>query len=500
MKTNKYIKIFLLLFILIYFFLGMPLVTSAAEQTCGGKYPDDGKCVAACSDGFSEDTTAGLCSGAMKCCHEYGATASLKLQIPLLTYTDANSIYEYIGNIYTVALYIIIPIAIVVIIFAGIQWASSAGNPERIKESKALLFRAFLGIGMALFSYVILSVVGITQLSPLQIKYISPILLEEIDNETPLSDRCVPENTSPECTSGVAKNNPLLSTAQAARNCKLVTTKCSTCANVPELKQNCPNKNRKLSYGGCGTLSSSGCGISSLTMVLKYLGKNVTVENIITLADQNDYRNCPYTKAIYDAKKKRCNTDRCTGTKYDIFTNPAQKAKTTTQGNKTFGPSNVLKKYGLNGEILVGQVDSKGKDVDSKKEILKHLEKGHPIIISTDNHKVTKAGHFIVLIGCTDCFNDKKRKVYYRDPNRPSGTPFTPNNKNYRELFDTIKSAFWIYSGGVGSSCSASNPCQSDYFCNRSGACMAKRPANQICTRNEMCITGKCDLSISKCK
>jgi uncharacterized protein YvpB len=499
MTITKNIKIYLLLFILIYLFLGLPLITSAAEQTCGQKYPDDGKCVAACSDGFSEDTTAGICSGAMKCCHEYGATASLKLQIPLLTYTDANSIYEYIGNIYTVAIYIIIPIAIIVIIFAGIQWASSAGSPERIKESKTLLFRAFLGIGMALFSYVILSVVGITQLNPLQIKYISPILLEEVNTETPLDDRCVPENTSPECVSGVAFNNPLLLSAQAAQNCKLVTTKCKTCANVPELKQNCPDKNRKLSYGGCGTLSSSGCGIASLTMAINYLGKNVTVEDIIKIADQNNYRRCPYTKAEYDSKKKRCNTNNCGGTNYDIFVRPGQKAKTTTQGDKKFGPSKVLQKYNLNGEILVGQVDSKGNDIDAKETILKHLEKGHPIIISTGNKKVTGSAHFIVLIGCENCFDDKKRKVYYRDPNRPSGSPFTPNNKKYKELFDTIKAAFWIYSGGSGSSCGSKNPCMSDYFCNTSGVCMAKRPTGGICTRTEMCLSNKCDLPNNKC-
>ncbi len=176
MKLNVYIKKIVFLFIFIFIFFNFSLI-AFAEQTCSQRYPINGKCVEKCEDGYTEDQGVGLCKEEKdKCCHEYAATQSLKLQIPLLTYTDANNIYEYIGNIYSVALYILVPIAILVIIYAGIQWASSGGAQERIKASKVLLFRAFLGLGLAIFSYTLLSVVGITTISLSDVTYISPIV------------------------------------------------------------------------------------------------------------------------------------------------------------------------------------------------------------------------------------------------------------------------------------------------------------------------------------
>ena len=93
------------------------------------------------------------------------APASIKLQIPILMQTETSNVYEYIGNIYTAALYIIVPITILIIIMAGLQWASSAGNSEQIKAAKNLIIRGFIGLGIALLSYSILSLIGITSLS-----------------------------------------------------------------------------------------------------------------------------------------------------------------------------------------------------------------------------------------------------------------------------------------------------------------------------------------------
>jgi murein DD-endopeptidase MepM/ murein hydrolase activator NlpD len=100
--------------------------------------------------------------------------ASIKLQIPLLTYDTANNIYEYIGNIYTTALYIIVPITIFIIIMSGLQWVSAGGNYEQIKAAKSLIMRGFIGLGIALLSYTILSFVGITSLSLPGITKIEP--------------------------------------------------------------------------------------------------------------------------------------------------------------------------------------------------------------------------------------------------------------------------------------------------------------------------------------
>ncbi len=163
-KNNK-TKYLLIIFIGFFLFC---LTTNPviAQQTCEKKYPGgDGVCRDTCKDWESEDDAAGLCPDPnKKCCHEFAETASLQLQIPILQYTKASNVYEYAGNIYTAALYIIIPIAIVVIIISGIIWASSGGNPEQMQSAKNMILRAFIALGIALLSYTILSVVGITSI------------------------------------------------------------------------------------------------------------------------------------------------------------------------------------------------------------------------------------------------------------------------------------------------------------------------------------------------
>ncbi|MBD3359900.1 MAG: hypothetical protein GF365_04315 [Candidatus Buchananbacteria bacterium] len=102
-------------------------------------------------------------------------TAKLKLQVPLLDYTEASNIAEYIGNIYTAVLYIIVPIIIVVIIFSGILWVIAGGNQELINKAKSRILHGFIGLGIALFSYVLLSFVGIKEITTPGIAKIDPV-------------------------------------------------------------------------------------------------------------------------------------------------------------------------------------------------------------------------------------------------------------------------------------------------------------------------------------
>ncbi|MBD3359901.1 MAG: peptidoglycan DD-metalloendopeptidase family protein [Candidatus Buchananbacteria bacterium] len=165
MKNHKKTKYLLIIFIVIFLFC-LATNTVNAQQTCEQKYPGgDGVCRDTCKDWESEDSASGLCSDANEtCCHEFAETASLQLQIPILQYTESSNVYEYAGNIYTAALYIIVPIAIVVIIISGIIWASSGGNAEQMQSAKNMILRAFIALGIALLSYTILSVVGITSI------------------------------------------------------------------------------------------------------------------------------------------------------------------------------------------------------------------------------------------------------------------------------------------------------------------------------------------------
>jgi len=101
------------------------------------------------------------------------APPKLKLQVPIFGYTEATNLAEYIKTIYQYALYVLVPIAIVIVIWAGIIWIFAGGNVARIKEAKKYITGALTGVIIGLLSYVILSFVGITELKNPNIEYIA---------------------------------------------------------------------------------------------------------------------------------------------------------------------------------------------------------------------------------------------------------------------------------------------------------------------------------------
>jgi hypothetical protein len=385
-----------------------------------------------CAPGVSADTNTALCPNGGKCCHKTSAVASIRLQVPLLTYETANNIYEYMGNIYTTALYIIVPITIVIIIMAGLQWVSAAGNTDTIRKAKSLIINGFIGLGIALFSYVILSIVGISSIQGINPEYIPSI---EVNNETPGYDQC--DATIPRCTgsdkttyqSNLAKSNLdlLIKPAQAGA------------AKVPLLKQWQPPLD-KTPYGNiCGTVKSAGCGPTSFTMLLKYMGFQAEVKDIAAKAHNYNYRPC--TSPKWDAQKEDC-VD-CAGT-----------------SNKAFvSGSKLLNDYNLKGEDLGGCLS--GKPINPK--ILEHLAKGEPIIISlsaTEDQKkkgneqyargvqrkdincgnpYTCAAHYVVLTGCDGCDKNKDAVIYMNDPNH-ANTQITQ-----ADLTKYLKFSSWIH-------------------------------------------------------
>ncbi len=168
---KKIIIIFNILFLL--FFLLAPKTSQA--KTCSEKYPGDGYCQEKCSDGDFTDSGAELCSASKeKCCHNDVAATPIILQVPILQYSEATNATEYIAKIYEASLYIIIPFIIVIIIFAGVLWAMARGDNSLIQKAKSRILYGFIGLGIALFSYVLLSIVGITGLSSLKATYIQP--------------------------------------------------------------------------------------------------------------------------------------------------------------------------------------------------------------------------------------------------------------------------------------------------------------------------------------
>jgi len=159
-----------IIIIIFLFFIFLP-VSLFAQEPCETKYPDDGKCKTDCEAGEYHDDTAGLCTTG-KCCHKYAEPVNITLQVPLFGYVKAQNIAEYIMTIYNTALYIVVPIIIVVLIFSGALWVLSGGDKEVISKAKSSIISAFIGLGIVLFSYVILSFFGLTELRVPQIEYI----------------------------------------------------------------------------------------------------------------------------------------------------------------------------------------------------------------------------------------------------------------------------------------------------------------------------------------
>ncbi|HDQ23033.1 MAG TPA: hypothetical protein ENN28_03625 [Candidatus Uhrbacteria bacterium] len=412
----KQLKIFLIISFLFLFPLAI-----FAQEPCETKYPDDGKCKVDCEAGEFYDDTAGLCTTG-KCCHKYAEALDLTLQVPLFKYVKAENIADYLVTIYNLSLFIVVPIVILVIIYAGVMWIFSGVNVDLVKKSKSYIINAFIGLGLILFSYIILSIFNLTEFKGLQIEYIPE---EFVNNETG-GDAC--DATKPWCTGSTTflqiknRRNYFISQVQAQMPAHT--------SRVPLIKQ-WQSPYDKTPYGICGTIKSSGCGITSLTMVMRYLtGQSINLVEIAKKAGDDGYRVCPQN-AKWDENKQDCPT--CSGTSYDIF--------------KT--GSTILKQYNLQGKSLMGK--------NATTNILNHLKNQEPVIVSVSKvdigdggnpetgkpNRFTSFGHFIVLTGCENCDGKDPKGVviWVNDPNR---------NNQWMTLAELrtpgfLKSAFLIY-------------------------------------------------------
>jgi hypothetical protein len=120
------------------------------------------------------DNNSSRCALGQKCCYKTLAPSAIELQsqsedniqlqIPLFDFAKTNSIAEYIYKIYQYVLILLIPLTILMIIWGGIQWITAGGDNNKIKSAKAQIISAFVGLFIALFSFIFLNLVGITSL------------------------------------------------------------------------------------------------------------------------------------------------------------------------------------------------------------------------------------------------------------------------------------------------------------------------------------------------
>ena len=82
-------------------------------------------------------------------------TASVSLGNPLGNATP----HSLIGRIIDAILGIIGSLALLMFIFGGITWMTSAGSPEKIKKGRDILIWASIGLAIVFFSYAIVKFV-----------------------------------------------------------------------------------------------------------------------------------------------------------------------------------------------------------------------------------------------------------------------------------------------------------------------------------------------------
>jgi len=185
-------KIHIIAFKLFFCFFCLILLasipTAKADTSCSQKYPNfTGQCADSsqpCASGTAEDTDASLCPTLQKCCHKVAGTSpielqsqsdqNVELQIPIFDYAKATTLVEYIATLYKYLLIVLVPLAVIMIIVGGINWVMAAGNSGQIEQAKKRIYSAFFGLFIGLFSYILLSLVGLGSLNMPGIQVLGP--------------------------------------------------------------------------------------------------------------------------------------------------------------------------------------------------------------------------------------------------------------------------------------------------------------------------------------
>ncbi len=116
-----------------------------------------------------------------------GVPIELSIKIPGLDFSEVKkteedvgsylyipSLGEYIAAIYRYSVVIASILAVVMIIISGLQWTTSGGNSEKIKNAQKRIAQAIMGMVIAVLSYVLLSTINpeLINLKSLKVLYV----------------------------------------------------------------------------------------------------------------------------------------------------------------------------------------------------------------------------------------------------------------------------------------------------------------------------------------
>lgn len=156
-------------FVLLLFIVFFPLGYVSAQYTCvcgttaPVEMPSCGACSASCiADGLPLTSCASItASGQNTLNGGSGGGSSVSLTDPLTGQTGGSSVspQTFIGKIIGAALGIVGSLALLMFIFGGFTWMTSAGSPEKVTKGKSIMVWAAIGLAVIFSSYALVKFV-----------------------------------------------------------------------------------------------------------------------------------------------------------------------------------------------------------------------------------------------------------------------------------------------------------------------------------------------------
>ncbi len=161
------------------------------------------------------------------------------LEVPLGTFKEACGPADYLTKIYTISVGVAVALAVVMIVYAGIIYATSGDNASKQKEARSQITQAIFGLAILLASYLILRVVNpdLTDLGKWQ-----NLPAQQVPEAVflPNNEECQAKRSA--SASCVAKNCNKIDTSPA-ENCNCLINCCNSAGISPN----------------CGTCQPPGC-------------------------------------------------------------------------------------------------------------------------------------------------------------------------------------------------------------------------------------------------
>lgn len=108
---------------------------------------------------------------------EYAPPPEVDLEVPFGTTGHVKDIGEYITVLYQYLVILIAFAAVVMMIFGGFKWATSAGNSSQIASARTTITNSIIGLVLALTSYLLLYTINpaLVNMGGLGIPFVPPI-------------------------------------------------------------------------------------------------------------------------------------------------------------------------------------------------------------------------------------------------------------------------------------------------------------------------------------